>query len=88
MSEIDEFEKRMHLAGFVTSMTDTVTKLNPSMLVGEGAKADLEASELKSQYQSAMKKWMDLLMHCIEKADGCLSPYPIEAVLWIKHAES
>ena len=43
-SNPDEFEKRMHLAGFVTSMVDAVTKTNPSMLIGEDAKKDLEAS--------------------------------------------
>lgn len=88
MSQVDEFEKRMHLAGFVTSMSDTVTKLNPATLISEAGKQELEASELKSQYQNAMKKWMDFLMHCIDKADKCIVPYPIEEILGIKHAES
>ena len=86
--QLDEFEKRMHLAGFVTSITDAVTKLNPSMLIGTEAKTEIEATELKSQYQNAMKKWLDLLMHCIDKTDKCITPYPIESILGIKDAQS
>lgn len=84
----DEFEKRMHFSGFISTLTDAVTKMNPSTLVSSDAKKEIEAAELKNQLQQTYKGWLDMLMHFIQKADGLGTQYPIESVLGIEVAKS
>ncbi|MBA7629280.1 hypothetical protein ES703_36778 [subsurface metagenome] len=84
---VDEFERRMHLSSFVTTLTDAITKMNPSTLISEDAKKDIEAAELKSQVQNVHKKWLDMFMHFVEKVDNLGTNYPIEAILGIPEAK-
>lgn len=83
----DEFEKRMHLNSFVTLLADIVSKMNPNTLISDNARTNLEAAGLKDQWQAAEKRYLDMLMHFIDKADKICVQYPIEAILGIKSAQ-
>ena len=81
---MDEFEKRMHFSAFVTTLADTVTKLNPAtMITGETATI-IEGSDLKELTKQAMKKWLDMDMAFMDKSNNLGSKYPIEEILGIK----
>ena len=81
---MDEFEKRMHVSSFISTLCDTVTKMNPNTLLGEDMQKGLEAAGLKDKMNQAINKYLDMLMHFMEKADTLGSKYPIEEILGIK----
>lgn len=83
---MDEFEKRMYFSSFVSTLADTVTKMNPITLVGSEGRQELEQAGLKDQYQAAMKKWLDLLMGYSSKAQKLGEKYPIEKLLGIEES--
>jgi hypothetical protein len=83
----DEFEKRMYLNSFITLLADTVTKMNPLTLIPDASRTIIEAAGLKDQFQAAVKKWLDMLMAYIDKANKLGIQYPIEAILGIEGAE-
>ena len=83
----DEFEKRMHLNTFVTLLADTVSKMNPNTLISSETRTTLEGAGLKDQWQAAEKRYLDMLMHFMDKADKLCVQYPIEAILGIKPAQ-
>lgn len=84
--KMDEFEKRMYFSSFVSTLADTVTKMNPITLVGSEGRQELEQAGLKDQYQAAMKKWLDLLMGYSSKAQKLGEKYPIEKLLGIEES--
>ena len=81
---MDEFEKRMHFSAFVTTLSDTVTKMNPATLITDETAKILEGSDLKELQKQAMKKWLDMDMAFMDKANALGSKYPIEELLGIK----
>lgn len=81
---MDEFEKRMHMSSFISTLCDAVSKMNPAMLVDENARKMIDAAQLGNQLQGANKQWLDMLQHFIGKADTLGSKYPIEELLGIK----
>jgi len=84
---MDEFEKRMHFSSFIGTLADTVTKMNPTMLVDTDARVVLEGAGLKDQYQGSCKVWLDMLVSYMKKASNLGSKYPIEEVLGIRTEE-
>jgi len=86
VATMDEFEKRMYFSSFITTLADVATKMNPITLVGtEGEKAITEAG-LKDQYQSAIKRWLDLMITYTQKAQKLGEKYPIEKILGIEES--
>lgn len=81
---MDEFEKRMHFSGFIGTLADAVTKMNPNTLLGEDAQRNVEAAGLKDAMANANKKYLDMLMAYIDKSSSIGSKYPIEEILGIK----
>lgn len=79
---VDEFEKKMYFSGYITTLSDTVTKLNPGVLCA-GSMKDIEASDLKSIYQQSMKEWLTMLNVFIKKSAALGEQYPIEKMLGI-----
>lgn len=82
----DEFEKKMYVSAYTNMLSDTVTKMNPSVLCAGSAK-DIEAADLKSIYQQSLKEWLTMLNAYIKKASYIGENYPIEEVLGINHAK-
>lgn len=80
---MDEFEKRMHFSAFVTTLSDTITKMNPATLLNEDTGKMLAESDLKELEKQAMKKWLDMDMAFMDKANRLGSQYPIEELLGI-----
>jgi hypothetical protein len=83
----DEFERRLHFSAFISTLADVVSKMSPSTLINTETRSELEGAELRSQLQSAYKKWLDLYIHYIEKLDAIGVSYPIEALLGITEAK-
>ena len=81
---MDEFEKRMHFSAFVTTLSDTISKMNPATLINTETGKILAESDLKELEKQAMKKWLDMDMAFMDKASKLGSQYPIEELLGIK----
>lgn len=81
---MDEFEKRMHFSAFVSTLSDTISKMNPATLINEETSKILAESDLKELTKQAMKKWLDMDMAFMDKANKLGSQYPIEQLLGIK----
>lgn len=82
----DEFEKKMYFSAYINTLADTVTKMNPGILCSASIK-DIEAADLKSQYQGTTKAWLDMLSNFIKKADKIGTSYPIEDILGINNVK-
>lgn len=74
----------MHFSAFVTTLSDVVSKMNPTTLVGSDAQKIIEQTELKQQLMAATKKWLDMVMAFSDKVTILGSKYPIEELLGIK----
>jgi len=81
---MDEFEKRMHFSAFITTLSDTITKMNPATLITGETAAIVEGSDLKELTKQAMKKWLDMDMAFMDKANNLGSKYPIEEILGLQ----
>ena len=81
---MDEFEKRMQFAGFITTLADAVTKMNPITLLGQDSFKNMDTLGLKDVFTGSTKKYLDMLNAYIDKARDVGSRYPIEDILGIK----
>jgi len=82
----DEFEKKMHFSGYINTLSDTVTKMNPGVLCA-GSKQEIESSDLKAIYQQSLKEWLTMLNVFIRKSSALGEQYPIEKMIGIEDAE-
>lgn len=81
---MDEFEKRMHFSAYITTLADAVTKMNPNTLLGDEILKGMDATGLNQLMAQANKKYLDMLMAYIDKANLIGTKYPIEEILGIK----
>ena len=84
---MDEFDKKMYFSAYINTLADTVTKMNPGILC-QGSQKEIEAADLKPQFQGTMKAWLDMLSNFIKKADKIGTQYPIEEIVGINNAQS
>lgn len=84
---VDEFERKMNFSGYINTLSDTVTRMNPSVLCA-GSQKDIEAADLKSIYQQSLKEWLTMLNTFIKRASYIGDEYPIESILGMNNQGS